>query len=226
VVHITKQLRILKDANGSSQPNQPGRLKRLCIHEKTQGIARILDTSVLGARAAGREPICKRLISSNGVADCQKCRKPGVSYTNPDRPGGLSLTSLSFPCARHQGLSAELAGEEAIKTAWTSVRDGDEQARGLNSARNRLALFGETKRPLMVPTGWARMALFAGPPPRAMVPPRPWNMVNFILYISRRGRCFSAPGSKPVCSDISTVLVTVRIADHDHLGISHEARCS
>src|SRR5258706_4196393 len=58
---------------------QPGKLKRLCIHEKTHGIARISFTAPDFAREAGREPICSCLISSNGVAHCQKSTKPGVS---------------------------------------------------------------------------------------------------------------------------------------------------
>ena len=66
------------------RPYQPGRLKRLCIQEKTQGMARTASISVsCGLRATGREPICRRAISSMGVTARQKLSKPGVSKTNP-----------------------------------------------------------------------------------------------------------------------------------------------
>jgi hypothetical protein len=47
-------------------------LKRLCIHENTQGIARTpARVSAPPRRAVGREPMRSRLISSMGVAACQ-----------------------------------------------------------------------------------------------------------------------------------------------------------
>src|SRR5574341_310646 len=63
--------RSLREVRPVPRLYHPGRLKRLCIHEKTQGMARIWFTAPVLARAAGRDPICRRLISSRGVADSQ-----------------------------------------------------------------------------------------------------------------------------------------------------------
>lgn len=70
--------RSVMDANPLPKLYQPGKLKRLCIHEKTHGIARIWFTAPLFARAAGREPMRRCLISFSGVACSQKLIKPGV----------------------------------------------------------------------------------------------------------------------------------------------------
>ena len=61
---------------------KPGRLKRLCIHENTQGIARTaLRVRPPARRTAGREPRRRRESYSIGVAARQYSRKPGVRST-------------------------------------------------------------------------------------------------------------------------------------------------
>src|SRR6266498_3912703 len=100
----------------SAEPrlNQPGRLKRLCIHENTQGMARILVISLLFPRAAGREPMCIRLISSSGVAVCQNSINPGVSNISP-RYILCAVADIASIALRHAaGISAfAFAGDDA-----------------------------------------------------------------------------------------------------------------
>src|SRR5512133_3552250 len=95
------------------KPNQPGKLKRLCIHEKTQGMARILVTALPWPRAAGREPICWRLISSSGVAACQNSIKPGVSYTSSRYFLNPTPDMVSIMVRQMDGVSFAARGEEA-----------------------------------------------------------------------------------------------------------------
>ena len=71
---------------------------------------------------------------------------------------------------------------------------------------------------MIVPGGCARMARLAGPPPRATVPPRPWNSVSW-TPCSRQtlGDIFLRLIQRPVRRQVTAVFVAVRIADHDRL---------
>src|SRR5258708_17132548 len=62
-------------SSAEPNPNQPGKLKRLCIHEKTHGMARRSSTLCVALRKVGREPSLRLLISSIGVACFQNSRK-------------------------------------------------------------------------------------------------------------------------------------------------------
>ncbi len=68
-------------ANCSSalpRPYQPGKTKRLCIHEKTHGIARRSSTDFVARRNVGREPSFSPPISSMGVGDLPEFDELGV----------------------------------------------------------------------------------------------------------------------------------------------------
>jgi hypothetical protein len=62
-------------------------------------MARIWFTAPALARAAGREPICRRLISSSGVADSQNSMKPGSRRRIHDTCAGMRLTFARAPDA-------------------------------------------------------------------------------------------------------------------------------
>ena len=72
-------------ANCSSalpSPYQPGKTKRLCIQEKTQGIARRSSTDLVARRNVGREPSLRPPISSIGVAILQNSMNSGSLCTS------------------------------------------------------------------------------------------------------------------------------------------------
>ncbi len=61
----------------------------------------------------------------------------------------------------------------------------------------------------------------AGPPPRAMLPPRPWKSVRpRLALLAHAGDRFLRLEERPVRGQVAAILVAVRVAEHDLLVIA------
>ena len=75
--------------------------------------------------------------------------------------------------------------------------------------------------PSTEPGAWARIARFAGPPPRPIAPPRPWNSVS-AHAVPPRGvhQRLLRPVQQPVRGQEPALLGRVRVAEHHLLGVA------
>jgi hypothetical protein len=73
--------------------------------------------------------------------------------------------------------------------------------------------------PSRVPNGWARIASWVGPPPRPMVPPRPWK-AGPDPVLGRLAQLPLGPVDLPLGRRDARALVGVGVAEHDLLQVA------
>ena len=129
----------------------------------------------------GREPSPRPAIRSIGVAARKKAAKPGCSTSARYAVREIAASSVivEVPPAAAPATSRSCSGVEASSAAavtcsrwrWAIVRSAKCAATTSPCSVN-------LSRPSTDPGAWARIARLAGPPPRPMAPPRPWNSVS------------------------------------------------
>ena len=135
-------------ASPAPAPSQAGAMHRVCVHEKTHGIARSAASS-LGAAASGRdtgrEPISSSASSSSGVNERRKRGKPG----RPTRSRGTSACAARETASivsRAPRAPPARAGSGTPSAASPATRGLEVPPREPGQAvleRDRLALLGE-----------------------------------------------------------------------------------
>src|SRR5271169_401799 len=88
-------------------PYHPGSITRACAQLNTQGIARRSSIRCELERDAGRDPILRSEISSDGVICRKKLENPGVSYTNERYARNASRDRLSIAAAKRRALAPD-----------------------------------------------------------------------------------------------------------------------
>ena len=205
-------------ANAEPEPYQPGSISAaLRPAEHPRDGAQVLDAPGAGPR---RRPAAD--VQRRDLADRRDRREEldEPRLVVDERAVGVRASAASVDIvASKRSASAPRSGTapaDASSVAATSVSR-------LRRAADGWLYLAATISPCSVirscpstePGGWARIASYAGPPPRPTVPPRPWN---------RRRRTPCGPGDvdeaglglrqRPVGGHVATVLVRVRVADH------------
>src|SRR5271169_3740110 len=88
-------------------PYHPGSITRACAQLNTQGIARRSSMRCELEREAGRDPILRSEISSDGVICLKNVAKPAVSYTKERYARKASRERFSMAAAKRRALSAD-----------------------------------------------------------------------------------------------------------------------
>ncbi len=165
--------------SASSMPSHEGNIKRVCVHANCHGIARRLSTPFPGVRRAGRLPMLT--LRQLGLG----CR--GAKIRNEARDRRRRRIDMTIarvrrldPCRRAIRASAMVEAPPQPR-AWPSCRP---RACGWQCRRART--WPESSRPVRwratflesSPGGCDWIARYVGPPPRPMLPPRPWKSVR------------------------------------------------
>ena len=207
-------------AKAVPQPYHAGSRQRFCVHAKTQGIARSEPrSSPPSGRRAGREPISSSASSSTGV----KLRKNGTkALVLPDERRGRRRTRAPReplerrPARRPAGSDPATSGN-ADRSVAASAASRLRYARPGRPYLNEIVspCSVSLRRPGGWPAGWARIAACVGPPPRPVLPPRPWKIVSSIPRSRReRGERLLRAVDLPLRRQVAAVLARVRVADH------------